>query len=189
MNELKTVKSFWNEKWAKVQLENSTKETDYYISNYGKLKSVNRISSEEKLLKGSRLARGGYRTLNIRLKDKKNCSIYVHKFIAEHFVPKGDEARDFVVHIDGIRDNNYYENLKWLTRAELSKWWEETGVYTSKKKPHGKNYKMTETRVRLLRQRVKSGKTKKKIIAKDFGITLVHLNRIVKGEYWGHVKD
>lgn len=188
MDQSKTVRTFWNEKWAKVNPPGQTKTYDYYISNYGKIKSVHKENEEERLLKGSKSPRGGYRTLNIRLAEKKSYTTYIHKFVGEHFVPKGDKAREFVVHLDENKGNNHWQNLKWMTRNELTKWQQDHGVFDAQNKKRSTNTKLTESKVKLLKKRVLAGKTKKQVIARDFGITMVHLNRIVKGEYWGYVK-
>ena len=186
MREIAKVKTFWNEKWVKVETPKPTKTSDYYISNYGKIKSVSKKDLEERLLKGSTL-RGGYKALNIRLVGDKNVAIFVHKFVGEHFVPKGNEEREFVVHLDEDKNNNHWQNLKWVTRTELTQWQHDHGIFDSANKKLGSNAKLTETKVKLLKQRIKDGKTKKAVLARNFGITLVHLRRIESGQYWSHV--
>jgi len=188
MKNIKTVQTFWNEKWAKIDTISPTNQFDYYISNYGKIKSVNKINSNERLLKGSKLPRGGYRVLNIRLKGNNQQSIYIHKFVGEHFVPKGDDKREFVVHLDEDKGNNHWQNLKWMTRGELTKWQIDHGIFNPENKKRGSNTKLTETRVKMIKKWLNDGKTKKKVIAKKFGITEVHLKRIEKGQYWGYVE-
>ncbi|MFT4033894.1 MAG: hypothetical protein QM669_15880, partial [Siphonobacter sp.] len=51
-----------------------------------------------------------------------------------------------------------------------------------------KNYKLTESKVLMIKKMLKSDKNRLKMIAKQFGITHTQLNRIRSGENWGHVK-
>lgn len=183
----KTIRTFWNEKWIALKTPYPTKKSLYYISNYGRIKSVNRSTSDEALLKGSTL-RGGYKQLNIRLSGNRRHSLYVHKFVAKHFIPKTNEEKEFVVHLDENKNNNHWQNLKWMTRAELTQWQIDHGIYKSENKKRASNTKMTESKVKLLKKWIQEGKTKKKILAKRFGISTMQLNRIERGENWGHVK-
>jgi len=187
MREIAKVTTFWNEKWVKIETPNPTKTSDYYISNYGKIKSVNKKDLDERQLKGSTL-RGGYKVLNIRLVGDKKVTIYIHKTVAKHFIPEDNEDREFVVHLDEDKSNNHWKNLKWVTRAELTKWQHDHGVFLSANKKPRSDAKLTETKVKLLKQRIKDGKTKKEVLARNFGITLVHLKRIERGQYWAHVE-
>lgn len=179
------VKSHWNERWEVVVPTSPTKKVDYHVSDYGRIKSVEKTSGNEKLLKGSTSPRG-YKVLNMRLAGKKRYSFYIHKFVAEHFVDKKDEAQEFVTHINGDRANNHWQNLQWMTRAELGAWQAEKGIYKNRERPS--NAKMTESKVRLLKKRLKTGKTKKKILARNFGISTTQVKRIERGENWKHVQ-
>lgn len=187
MKRSSTVRTFWNEKWAEVIVEGGFANTRYYISNHGRIKSVNKITNDERLLRGSKDPNRGYQTLKIRSASKRNLTIYIHKFVAENFVPKESEDKEFVVHINKDKKNNYYTNLKWLNQKELTQWQMDLGIFKTENKKRHPGNKMTETKVRLLKKRLKEGKTKKKVLAKNFNITLTHLVRIERGQYWGSV--
>lgn len=179
------IKSHWNEEWAKVETSLPTKKCDYYISNYGRIKSVHKKTEEERLLNGSALK--GFRRLSLRLVGG-TYDVYVHKFVVKHFGDQEpNEDQTFVIHLDGNKSNNYYKNLKYVNREELTAFQTEQGMYDRENKKLGKHTKMTEAKVILLKQRIKAGKTKKKILAKSFGISTMQLNRIERGENWGHV--
>ncbi len=182
------VKSHWNERWRKVNTKYPTKTCDYYISDYGRAKSVDKITGKENLLKGSILKTTGHRSLNLRLKENKNQHIYIHKFVAEQFIEKDSEDQCFAVHIDGNKKNNHWSNIAWKNRKELVAFQIEQGVFKKENRKKPSNEKMSDEKVLLLLKRIKEGKTKKKILAKSFGITPMQLNRIERGENWGHIR-
>ncbi len=183
---MKKVKSHWNERWKKVETKAPTKKCDYFYSDYGRLKSVDKITEQEKLLKGS-LMKQGFMQLNLKLKDNIRQGFYVHKLIAEEFI-KQPEGKKFVFHIDGNKLNNHWENLKWADRKEMTQHQIDQGVYLHENRKMPSHAKMNETKVRLLKKRLKEGKTKRKVLAKSFGITETQLRRIEKGENWGHIE-
>jgi chlorite dismutase len=187
MEETRKVRTFWNEKWEKLQTPRPTKKGDYYVSNYGRIKSVEKINLRERLLKGSK-SNTGFKVLNITLVGNKRMSNYVHKFVAENFLPKPEEDKKFVIHLDQNKENNYWKNLKCVSREELTKWHIEIGRYHPENMKRGSNHKLTETKVKMLKKWMREGKTKKKILANRMGISTVQLNKIEKGENWGYVK-
>ncbi|MEM6965225.1 MAG: hypothetical protein AAF573_10690 [Bacteroidota bacterium] len=183
---VKKVKSHWNERWAKVPAKAPTKKCDYFFSDYGRLKSVNKFTGAEKLLKGS-LMKQGFMQLNLKLQDEVRQGFYVHKLVADAFLEKPSEKHTFVIHKDANKLNNHYENLKFGTREDMTQHQIDQGVYLHKNRKMPSHSKMTETKVRLLKQRLKEGKTKKRVLARSFGITETQLRRIEKGENWGHI--
>lgn len=165
-----------------------TVKCDYFISNYGRIMSVQKSTKNETLLKGSNSKKIGYTVLNLRLKDGLRQGFYVHHLVAKAFVNKPSDQHKFVIHLDRNRYNNYWENLQWMTRQEMVDMQVANGVYKNENRRRGKQVKMTETKVKLLKQRLQKGKTKKKVLAKNFGITVTQLKRIERGENWGHVR-
>ena len=180
------VKSYWNERWAKLETPIPTKNNIYFVSDYGRIKSVDLTTEKEVLLKGSKTVKG-YHQLNFRLKNDKRFSIYIHKFVAEHFCEKDDDDL-FVTHLDGQLSNNHYKNLKWINQKERNAMQKALPPRTMDEKRTGKHVKLTESKVRLIKRRLKRGKTKRKILAKDFGISTMQLSRIARGENWGDIE-
>lgn len=185
MTDLK-INSFWNERWVRVKAKAPTKNCEYEFSDYGRMKSINKQTGEEKLLKGSKI-KNGFMQLNLRLQGGIRQGYYLHKLVAEHFVDKAPD-KNFVIHLDFDNNNNHYKNLQWVNQKELTAHQIKHGVYDAKNRKVASHVKMNESKVRLLKKRLKEGKTKRKILARSFGITETQLKRIESGENWGQVR-
>lgn len=180
--------SYWNEKWVKIDFGYSDQDPHYEVSNYGRLKSFQMSPEQGTLIKGSVIQ--GYRSLNIRIQGSKSANRYVHKLVAEHFLNKKDSKHEFVIHLDYEKQNNYYENLKWVTKDELTLHNKDNPALVNRVMPrYTKNYKLTESKVRIIRKLLKNDNNRLKMIAKQFGITHTQLNRIRSGENWKMVEE
>lgn len=169
--------------WKYINLDGISKTEKYQVSNYGRIKSFKVDKENGVLINGSSLK--GYRILNVRLENDTRTTKYVHKLVAECFIPKENEHQEYVIHLDFNKTNNHISNLKWVTK--------DTMFAHQKVNPNYKrgaiNYsKLTETDVIRLKKKLARGKNKLYKLAKEFGITHTQLNRIRKGENWGHVK-
>ena len=60
--------------------------------------------------------RKGYMQVNLR-KNNKNNRFYIHKVLAEAFIPN-PENKPYINHIDGNPSNNSLDNLEWCTASE-----------------------------------------------------------------------
>ena len=96
-------------------------EGHYQVSNFGRVKSVERISTtgqrlSEKVMKTCR-DRGGYDFIGLWLDGRKK-NFKIHRLVIETFNPiDGMENLD-CNHIDEDKTNNRLENLEWMTRKE-----------------------------------------------------------------------
>lgn len=188
MKNIEKLKSFWNEEWVQVKTKYPTLRCNYEVSNYGRVKSIHKESGKENLLKGS-VNRRGHRQINIRLADKKHGSIFVHRVVAENFVEcPNKETHTYILHTDEDKTNNFHKNLKWVTEREWMAYHIKKGSYSVTHKSRYHIYKLNETKVAIIKKLLLSGKTKRKIIARNFGITETQIRRIEKGENWGYVK-
>jgi hypothetical protein len=181
-------KFLWIEKWIPIiiDVEGVDNPPKYEVSNFGRLRSFQN-SKDGKLIKGSVIQ--GYRSLNVRLPKGKSFNRYVHKVVAEGFATRPDEDHKYVIHLDFDKQNNHFENLKWVTKEQMIDHNRVNPAVVNRRIPrHSKNYKLTETKVRLIKKMLKSDSTRLKMIAKQFGITHTQLNRIRSGENWGQVQ-
>lgn len=96
----------------------------YQVSDLGRVRSLDRViptlTRGNRHIKGKVLKLGydkdGYRTISLRNK-KINKLAKVHRLVAETFLPKVD-GKYQIDHINGIRDDNRVENLRWCTNKE-----------------------------------------------------------------------
>jgi len=177
--------SYWNEKWVTISFEGVENPPRYDVSNYGRLKSYQSDPQNGTLIKGSVIQ--GYRSLNIRTKGK-TINRYVHKLVAEFFVLRPSADKSYVIHLDHDKKNNYFHNLKWVTKEEMIEHNRHNPALKNREMPRRtRNYKLTESKVRMIKKLLKNDKNRLKMIAKQFGITHTQLNRIRSGENWKHV--
>lgn len=112
---------FQNEVW-----KNIPEYEDYQVSNYGRVKSSNRIIKQyghkgfyERVMRGKilkpRTQNGGYLIVWLS-RNGKSIAKTVHRLVAITFIGyiKGMDIN----HKDGNKQNNKLENLEWVTRSE-----------------------------------------------------------------------
>ena len=113
----------------------------YEVSESGEVRSIDRVipvsNQSDRTVKGKVI----YQTSNVQVgykqvslwKNNKNTLYYVHRLVAEAFIPNPDSKPE-VNHIDGNRCNNLVENLEWVTSSENSYHASETGlrIYTNR---------------------------------------------------------
>lgn len=87
----------------------------YQVSNMGNVKSLDRVTSDGRRIKGVILNGNicyGYVYVNLQ---GKSCR--VHRLVAQAFIPNKND-KPCVDHINTIRDDNRVENLRWVTHKE-----------------------------------------------------------------------
>ena len=113
------------EKWADIEGYEGT----YQVSDLGRVRSLTRTRATANRY-GSVTMRtdhgkiinatdngNGYMIVGLRLSGKPRKNYYVHRLVAQHFVPnpKGEKV---INHIDHDRKNNRAENLEWCTQKD-----------------------------------------------------------------------
>lgn len=63
---------------------------------------------------------GGYKYISFTTRNGSQATIYVHRLVAQFFLPTPAEGEDFVIHTDYDRANNVVENLSWVNRHDLA---------------------------------------------------------------------
>ena len=186
------IKSYWNEEWKEIKFGEDALKKRYAISNYGRIISFIDNIEEGDQIKGGMLR--GYPTLPLRPYGKSK-TYYIHKLVAELFIPKDSDDKQFVVHKDYNKSNNYIENLQWTTKSEMFAHQQGNPlVLEAREKQKGRKtqqgHKLSATQVMLLKKKIldPNRKTRLKLIAKQFGISEMQLYRIKSGENWSHIE-
>ena len=100
-----------NERWE--QFHCGSKGKKYFISNLGRIKTINR-SDQARLLK--QFQPHGYLSITLRRNGIKKQE-RVHRLVAEYFVPN-PHGFEIVDHIDTVTTNNKATNLRWVKDAK-----------------------------------------------------------------------
>lgn len=91
-------------------------EGRYEVSSLGTVRSLNyKRTGQVRNLAPARLATG-YLAVNLR-DGRSSKTTTVHRLVALAFV-EGYEPHKDVNHKNGVKDDNNYQNLEWLTRAQ-----------------------------------------------------------------------
>lgn len=103
-------------------------EGHYAVSNYGRVKSLERTlphkrhgrwTIKERILRpGLSGSKGSqYLAVALHVGEGKFELKKIHRLVAEAFVP-AEDGKNVVNHIDGDRTNNHADNLEWCTDLE-----------------------------------------------------------------------
>lgn len=94
-----------------------TKHIEGFIDRYVVYEDGRVWSQRSKnFLKAHDIGNGYY---SVKLyKEGRNYNRFVHRIVAQAFIPQEDKLKSFVNHIDGNKANNHVSNLEWLTRKE-----------------------------------------------------------------------
>lgn len=84
----------------------------YEVSNLGRVRRYVESTKRFKYLKLQKTTKGYLRVM-VGMKNKQ----FVHRLVATAFISKID-GKQFVNHKDGIKENNFVENLEWVTAIE-----------------------------------------------------------------------
>ena len=136
----------------------------YEVSNYGSIRSVDRITCNGKKLKSkvfSTKAKENYITCRLS-KNGKVKSFRIHVLVAETFIPN-PENKPCVNHIDGNKQNNRVENLEWVSYSENMKHAYKKGLVKNI------NRKLTKEDIDYIV--TQKGKKSCLVLAKDFNVS------------------
>ncbi|UPT71755.1 MAG: NUMOD4 domain-containing protein [Flavobacterium sp. JAD_PAG50586_2] len=169
----------------------------YAVSNRGRLISFTDNFNDGNLLKGS--YSDGYKGFRYgKTENGKRIykTLFIYKLVAQLFIKKHSEDQQYVLHLDYVRDNDSVKNLRWATYEEkMAHYRKSPHVINSKMKLIEHNIKadgrkLTSTNVIHLKKLLNNpnNKTRIKMLAKQFGISEMQVNRIKRGENWGHIK-
>jgi hypothetical protein len=193
------VKPFPHEIWKEYTFpleEEDVKNRKYAFSNFGRFGSFYKNINEDMILVKPALVLGIWvaRMWYLRV-DKEtqqryrmNKSVPMHKALAELFIPQPSPEKRHVIHIDYNRVNNDLENLRWVTKEEMT-----VHVHADPKRiakrpiSTGKGMKLTVGQVKTIKKLLAEKKTRQRVIAQRFGISTTMIDYIKSGKKWAHV--
>lgn len=109
----------------------------------------------------------------------------VHQVVAEAFIgprPRGKEVN----HKDGNCQNNMSSNLEYVTHKRNLEHAGQTGLMACGSKHH--NAKLSEEKVRKIRELYKLGKYSQSEVGRMFGVSHGIVCNVVNGKAWKHVE-
>ena len=99
-------------------------EDRYEVSTLGRVRSLPieskfgcRVKKYPGCILRLRYDKRGYLTVTLNLGQKKKKGYFVHRLVADSFIPR-IVGKNIVNHKNGIRDDNRVENLEWCTTSE-----------------------------------------------------------------------
>ena len=173
-----------------VWLEIKGYESLYQISSIGRIKSLERVSifnnstglKKERILKAFKDCKG-----YSRVKLSKNAiesTKKVHRLVADAFL-NNLQNKPEVNHINGIKDDNRFDNLEWVTSSENTIHALNNKLKVSQKGSEHGNSKLNEEKVLEIR---KIGRSKSlKEIAEIYGVDKSSISLILLNKAWKHV--
>lgn len=158
------------------------RDTPYEVSNTGLVRRNAKILKPQKNSKGY---------LRVQITNNKQRSrFFVHRMVAELFVPNPDNKPQ-VNHKDGNKLNNHYTNLECVTPSENYVHGVSLNLYESKYKGEGMpNAVLTEDDVKKIRATCVKGHPELGYegLGKKYGVSGQHIKNIVLRKKWKHVQ-
>lgn len=107
----KNLRKLTDEEWLSVP----ESKNRYLVSNYGRVKSFAYNKAEGSILKCSIIK--GFKIVSLKI-NKISRRVYVHKLVAEVWIPRPSNNHTKVRHLDWNLRNNHVSNLQWATLEE-----------------------------------------------------------------------
>lgn len=155
-------------------------EGRFWVSDFGRIVSFDHRKNTIKFL-STHLDSLGYYATQLRMKPfNRKCR--VHQLVGEHFCEMIGTGLTWN-HKDGIKTNNYYKNLEYVSYAENIAHAVKIGLHNLKGENHPFS-KLTKENVLEMRRLRKNGLLYKDIGDK-FGICRRQASDVVRGVNWG----
>jgi hypothetical protein len=181
-------RNYLQEEWKMIEFDENIAEHEVYaISTHGRVKSYKVDRENGMVIKQSSF--GGYKRIPLKQKTNRRTARYTHKLVAETFIEKTSEDQKYVIHLDYNKHNNNVWNLRWATKEEMEAHQKNNPNYRRGNQRITYS-KLTPGRVKMIKRIINdpNRKTRMKIIARQFGVSIQQLYRIKWGENWGHIK-
>jgi hypothetical protein len=177
-----SLKFLPGEKWAELNLGTIKTVKHYAVSNHGRV-----ISYEENLKQGTLLKHGfvsHFPAVVIGRTSNGRKTLTIHRLVAKYFLRQPSPQHNFVIHLDHVKHNNHYSNLKWATHEAQIDHAKRDPIWLTKKNPM---HKLSVVKVKAIKEKMLAGK-KVKALAKQYGVSEMQIYRIKSGENWSHIE-
>ncbi|MEO8568111.1 MAG: HNH endonuclease [Ginsengibacter sp.] len=185
------IKKNNGEIWKQLQFKGWKQlRKKYAVSSHGRVASYkDEILSDGKLLDGSLTS--GYKTLNLHI-DGTNGTIYFHREVAKLFNKKNSPKEKFVIHLNHIKTDNNYKNLKWSNQKDVSVHQQKSPDKIAYKKAQNSRttgLKLDAKQVRAIKALIENPRRKLtyKQIAEKYAVSEMTIYRIKSGENWSNI--
>jgi hypothetical protein len=109
-----------SEKWVLMtELNGEPLLHHFKLSNFGNVVRMKKGEGPEEPFYPKTIL--GYQYISFTTRKGSRETIYLHRLVAEFFIENPNPDAEFVIHMDYERENNRFDNLKWVTRSELKK--------------------------------------------------------------------
>jgi hypothetical protein len=171
----------------------------YQVSNYGNVRSLDRVITEQtgktQTLKGRILKphtnSSGYYQINLNRKSIRT-TFAIHQLVAQAFLDNRS-SKPLVNHINGIKTDNNVNNLEWATYSENLEHAYKNRLRRAVKTNEvaSKNYKrkLTEQQVREIKLLIAAKSLTLKQIANQYDVGRSTIGSIKSGRNWSHTND
>ena len=185
------IKKNSGETWKQLQFKGWKQlRKKYAVSSQGRVASYkDDVLADGKLLEGSLTS--GYKTLNLHI-NGTNGTIYFHREVAKLFNTKKSPKEKFVIHLNHVKTDNSYKNLKWATQEEVSTHQQKSPEKIAYKKIQNsrtKGLKLDAKQVKAIKAMIDNPRrrlTYKQIAAK-YKVSEMTIYRIKSGENWSNI--
>ena len=116
-----------------------------------------------------------------------------HREVAKLFNAKKSPKEKFVIHLNHVKTDNSYKNLKWATQEEVSTHQQKSPEKIAYKKIQNsrtKGLKLDAKQVKVIKAMIDNPRRKLtyKQIAAKYKVSEMTIYRIKSGENWSNVK-
>ena len=140
-------------------------ESFYAVSSIGRVK---RLAGSPKCIKDRILVpvlvRNGYETVVLTAPGKKPIRKTLHFLVALAFLGAPPTDKHEINHLNGIKIDNRFENLKWVTRSENIKHAFDTGLKPKLSGSQAPSAKLTEEQVKEIIMLYAKGKKIRELV-------------------------
>lgn len=182
---LKEIEKIVNSPFVEIWKNIINYEGLYQVSNYGRIKSLNRTDSNnhkifEKILKP--IFSGTANTINLYKNGYKQ-RVSIHRIVANHFIPNLFNY-PIINHLNGNKKDNRFTNLEWCTYSINHKHAYEIGLKQPKRGEESHLAKLTQKDVEKIRFLYKTTDLTQSNLAQIFNVQLKCIYSILNEFTW-----